>query len=161
LLFLLGGLASAGPLEGCASDPYGRAVVSQNQLAGGLVGGLSGAAVGYGLGKGSHHEERGVLVGGLVGALAGGWLGGQLDRNDRHYAEPAYYSAFEEAPYGRTVSWRNPDSGSYGSVTPTRSHERVGSYCREYSQRIVVDGRTETGYGTACRRPDGSWQIVN
>jgi surface antigen len=155
------GLLSAGVLPGCVADPYGRPVVSQNQVTGSLVGGLTGAAVGYQVGKGSHHKDRGALVGGLVGALAGGWLGGQLDRYDRRYAQPAYFSAFEEAPYGSSVSWRNPDTGHYGTVTPTRSYDRDGSQCRDYSQRIVIDGRSETGYGTACRQADGSWQIVN
>lgn len=33
-------------------------------------------------------------------------------------------------------------------------------YCREYQQQVLVGGRWEQAYGTACRRPDGSWQIV-
>jgi len=47
-------------------------------------------------------------------------------------------------------------------MTPTRTYQTAsGSYCREFTQTIVVGGRTEEGYGTACRQPDGSWQIVN
>jgi surface antigen len=33
--------------------------------------------------------------------------------------------------------------------------------CREFTQRIVVDGEEVAAYGTACRQPDGSWKIVN
>jgi surface antigen len=155
-------LLTIGPAVGCATDPYGRrAPVSQNTAVGSVVGGLTGAAIGYQVGKGSHHKDRGALVGGLLGALAGGWVGNQLDARDRQYANRAYYDAFEEAPYGSTVTWRNPESGHHGYVTPTRGYERGGSYCREYSQRIVIDGRSETAYGTACRQPDGTWQVVN
>jgi hypothetical protein len=33
-------------------------------------------------------------------------------------------------------------------------------YCREYNKTITVGGRYESGYGTACMQPDGSWMIV-
>ncbi len=33
-------------------------------------------------------------------------------------------------------------------------------YCREYNKSITVGGRYESGYGTACMQPDGSWMIV-
>jgi len=35
-----------------------------------------------------------------------------------------------------------------------------GAYCREFQSEIIVGGERETGYGTACRQPDGSWKIV-
>lgn len=34
-------------------------------------------------------------------------------------------------------------------------------YCREYNKSIRVGGRVESGYGTACYQPDGSWMIVD
>lgn len=36
----------------------------------------------------------------------------------------------------------------------------AGEYCREYQKSIHVGGRIESGYGTACMQPDGSWMIV-
>jgi surface antigen len=33
--------------------------------------------------------------------------------------------------------------------------------CREFSQRVFIDGRRETAYGVACRQPDGGWRIVS
>lgn len=38
---------------------------------------------------------------------------------------------------------------------------REREYCREYTKTIRVNGRKESGYGTACRQPDGSWMIVS
>lgn len=36
----------------------------------------------------------------------------------------------------------------------------VGQGCREYTAPVTVGGRVVQGYGIACPRPDGSWQIV-
>jgi surface antigen len=36
-----------------------------------------------------------------------------------------------------------------------------GKYCREFQQTVTIGGKTEQAYGTACRQPDGSWQIVS
>lgn len=32
--------------------------------------------------------------------------------------------------------------------------------CREFQQTISVSGDTQQAHGSACRQPDGSWQIV-
>jgi hypothetical protein len=36
----------------------------------------------------------------------------------------------------------------------------VGQGCREYTAPVTVGGRVVQGYGIACPRPDGTWQIV-
>ena len=36
-----------------------------------------------------------------------------------------------------------------------------GRYCREYTATAVVGGKTQNTYGTACRQPDGAWQLVS
>ena len=55
-------------------------------------------------------------------------------------------------------------------LTPAAAHSRgeckekedySGRYCREYTTEAVVGGRTKQVYGTACRQPDGSWQLVS
>lgn len=35
------------------------------------------------------------------------------------------------------------------------------AYCREYSKKIIVNGKEEVAYGTACLQDDGSWRIMN
>jgi hypothetical protein len=37
----------------------------------------------------------------------------------------------------------------------------AAGYCREYQKSIYVGGDRESGYGTACLQPDGSWMIVS
>jgi surface antigen len=47
-------------------------------------------------------------------------------------------------------------------VTPTQTFQtQDGRYCREYTADARIGGRVQQTYGTACRQPDGSWQIVN
>ena len=41
------------------------------------------------------------------------------------------------------------------------SKPALADYCREYTKTIHVAGKTQTGYGTACMQPDGSWLIVD
>lgn len=38
--------------------------------------------------------------------------------------------------------------------------EARDNYCREYTKSIRVGGKTVQGYGTACRQPDGAWEIT-
>jgi len=64
------------------------------------------------------------------------------------------------APLGDSIQWH--DSGAYGSVTPVRDGaDGSGRYCREFQHQIVVGNRQQSGYGIACRQPDGAWEIVS
>ncbi len=64
------------------------------------------------------------------------------------------------APLGDTIIWN--DGGARGSVVPTRDGSDIaGRYCREFQQEIVVGNRRQSGYGIACRQPDGAWQIAS
>lgn len=36
-----------------------------------------------------------------------------------------------------------------------------GQYCREYQTSVMVGGRPQPSYGTACLQPDGVWRVVN
>ena len=143
-------LAAALVLTGCAQAGPKTAIGSAG---GAAAGGLIASAAGGG--------TKGIIGGVLLGALLSGAVGNALDQRDREYAAQTTYHALETGRSGSTSTWRNPDSGHHGSVTPTRTYENArGRYCREYEQTIYVGGHAEQGYGTACRQPDGSWQIV-
>jgi len=130
------------------------------QLIGGGTGAVAGGLLGSQIGGGKGQMVA-IGVGTLLGALAGSEVGKSLDRADQMYAERANTRAYN-APVGQSISWNNPESGNYGTITPVRDGtSRDGRYCREFQQAITVDGRQQTAYGTACRAPDGSWQIVN
>jgi surface antigen len=134
---------------------------NQKQTAGTILGGVGGAVAGAQIGKG-----RGQLVATAAGTLLGAWLGHEigksLDNADRVAMERASTQALETNRVGQATTWRNPDSGVTGTVTPIRTVEAApGQYCREYQQTVTVGGKTEEAFGKACRQPDGSWKIVN
>jgi hypothetical protein len=80
------------------------------------------------------------------------------DQQQREH-ERALYGA-TSIPLGKTVTWtRGAASGTVIPVWEGRSN--TGLYCREFRQEVTIGARTEVAYGTACRRQDGSWEIVD
>lgn len=53
--------------------------------------------------------------------------------------------AAEPAPAAATVVTNNV------AATPV---------CQEYTKLVTIGGESQTIYGTACRQPDGTWDIV-
>jgi len=102
---------------------------------------------------------RGVTKGGaLLGGMLGSSVGSSLDNADRSSYDRASQDAMET---GYARKWENRDTGNRGSIRPSKRYRNdEGVYCREYTQTIIVDGRSHKGHGTACRDEDGTWQIV-
>jgi surface antigen len=124
-------------------------------LMGAGVGALLGAQLGEGKGK-----LAAVVIGTLGGAYLGSEIGKSLDAADLMYMEQNAQSTLEYSKTDERSSWKNPDSGNSGTFKPTRTYAKSsGQSCREYETTIYVDGREETGTGTACRQSDGSWKI--
>ena len=83
---------------------------------------------------------------------------------------PSYYYApypYYAPSYGYSPYYAYPPSYGYGydpsmyQPPPAQAEEQQQSYCREFQSTIVVEGRQQQAFGTACLQPDGSWQIVN
>ncbi len=149
-------LISTAAMTGC--DTLNTA--GNKQLIGGGTGAVLGGLAGSQVGKGSGRLWA-TGAGVLLGALAGSEIGSSLDKADQVYAQQASQRAYS-APVGETIRWNNPDSGNYGTITPTRDgRTSSGAYCREYQQTIYVGGKQQSGYGTACQQPDGSWKVQN
>lgn len=152
-------------LSGCSQ------YAGEKETAGTLLGAATGAMLGAAIGsktkcRGYHCRSstsgNAIVIGALAGGILGNAVGRSMDEKDRRAYSRAHYDAMEYNRSGEPSYWHNPDSGHHGSVVPERTYERrPGEYCREYQQTITVGGRTEEGYGTACRRADGSWEIVN
>jgi len=150
-------------LAGCNPPPPGAGQdtggISKQDI-GTVLGGVGGAVIGSTVGGG-----RGRLVatgaGAVLGAFAGNAIGKSLDKADAAYANQAAQRALETSPPGQPLPWSNPQSGNSGTITPQAPYQNPdGSYCREYTQTIVVGGQQQQAYGKACRQPDGSWKII-
>ena len=114
-----------------------------------------------------------ALAGTLVGCgTSGGLLGGdaqtssaesaavyaQMTDADVNMANAALDSALETRVSGAAVSWRNPATGSYGSVTPLATFRASdGSFCRRYREVVIVAGRRARQVDVACRRGRRLW----
>ena len=140
------------PLSSCTT-------VSDNPKT--AIGGLGGATVGGLIAAAAGGGGAGIAAGVIGGALLGGLVGNYLDDRDKKMAAESAQKALESAPSGQAVAWNNPDSGHSGTVTPVRTYQSGGMYCREYQQTVTISGKPEQSYGTACRQPDGSWKIQN
>ena len=148
----------AASLAGCAGSPDGTGPKENTgTLLGAGTGALLGAAV---AGGGTGNRLAGAAVGGLLGGLIGNRIGAALDDEDKQRAYAAQMDALERGPSGAPVSWRNPDSGRYGTVVPGPAYQEAGRNCRSYTHTIYIDGRPQTARGTACRNPDGTWSTL-
>jgi surface antigen len=141
-------------LTGCAPS------MGPKETGGTLIGAAGGAAIGSQIGHGTGRVIA-VAIGTLAGALIGQEVGKSLDKADQLAMERNAQYALENTRTNVTTTWRNPDSGNYGSVTPIETYQTAGGqYCREYTQTVVVAGERHQAYGTACRQPDGTWKII-
>jgi surface antigen len=115
------------------------------------------------MGRGIFAATVGALaVATAVALTAGAQETGLLDAPEQEAMTDTVQHALEYNPTQQAAEWVNPDSGRSGAVTPTRTFENAqGQPCREFTTTIIIGGKEEQGYGTACRQPDGSWQIVS
>ena len=127
------------------------------EIIGQLLGGAAGAAAGSQIGDGTGRIV--AIVGGtLAGFVLGGEIGRTMDRADQLCVD----QALEFAPDGQPIVWAEPRTSGRYEVVPRQTFEaRDGRYCREYTATSRIGGRAAETYGTACRQPDGSWQIIN
>lgn len=138
-------------LAGCTNEEMGM-------LFGAAAGAALGTQVGHG-GEGTYAAVAGLT---MAGAMIGSSIGKDMDERDRAMMEQRTQYALERTPSGYTSNWTNPDSGHYGTVTPSPAyHNDQGQYCRPYTQTININGQTQTVNGTACRQSDGTWIIVD
>ncbi len=128
---------------GCAQLP------GTNQQQGAVAGAAAGGLLGHELGGGA----LGTLLGAVAGGALGYNIGNRLGPQDRQ--QTAF--ALEK---NRQVSWKNPDTGYDYTVDPTNTYTRNGQTCRDFTMRMRVESGYQNMHGTACRQPDGNWQIV-
>jgi len=135
MIVLTGSIALTG---GCATKSGTGAAT------GAVAGGLVGVAVG---------DTTGLLIGAALGGLLGHEIGRAMEREDQRRI--AYALERNEA-----MRWRNAQTGNVYEVQPTRTRVQEGRQCREFRLVAEVGSREEEVYGTACRQPDGSWELA-
>jgi surface antigen len=61
---------------------------------------------------------------------------------------------------GSEDSWKNPDSGSYGSIKVLNTFQKDGLRCRRTYFSNSAGGFHGTGIFNLCKVADGSWKIA-
>jgi surface antigen len=129
---------------------------SQQEQGGMIIGGLLGGVLGSHVGSGDGRTAA-IILGTVAGASIGGAVGRSMADVDRMKTT----RALENVRTGVPTSWRNPDSGNQYMITPTQTIETASGPCRDYIIDAVIAGKRDKVIGTACRQPDGSWQVRN
>jgi surface antigen len=162
------------------------AIAGDNTFWGTGMGAALGGYLGSHIGKGDGQlaaTGAGVFLGGLMGNS----VGRSLDRGNASYysrgggyGSMSYYPTYPaySAPYVAPpaapppqVIFVQPEQVDYyaprrravlveeGYVGPPPPKQHRRRHCREFTQTTRIDGQVRESYGTACLRPDGTWQI--
>ena len=129
-------------LTACSQDPTKETIGTG---AGAVLGGVIGSEVGDG--------TTGTVVGGVLGAVLGREVGRRLDEGDEENAVRALEN-------NEPVTWADEDTGEQYTVNPTDTFERDGRVCRQYTTTVRIEGEPQRASGTACKRDDGSWEVI-
>lgn len=137
-------------MSGCAH--YQSEQEQSGMVIGGVLGGLLGSQFGGGDGR-----IAAIVLGSLAGAAVGGSVGHSMAEVDKRKTA----QTLEHVRTGVPASWRNPDNGNHYVVVPTRTYDAASGPCRDYTIDAIIAGKKDQVFGTACRQPDGSWQVRN
>lgn len=120
------------------------------------IGAGTGAVLGGVLGSEIGDDSTAATIGGtILGAVIGGAIGRRMDEGDRQKV----YSSLESNEPAR---WTNPNENADYSFEPTSTyHTASGRLCRDYTSSVVIEGRRENATGRACKREDGTWEIIS
>ena len=146
-------------------NPYGTPTAirceqkrESNTAGGAILGAIAGGLLGNSV---SRDRGAGTAIGAIAGGVLGASIGRSLSCQNQQYAYNVYYSGFEAGRPHHRYEWRSPYSDAHGYMEVRDYYTaREGYRCANYTQRIWVNGRPEVATGHACRRPDGTWQMV-
>ncbi len=83
-----------------------------------------------------------------------------MSQNSRNQAAGAQFNALQFGRPGAPRNWQG-DSGVSGAVV-VGPYVRVNTIdCRDFTHTVTVSGQAYGRKGTACREPDGRWNVVN
>ena len=144
-------------LGACQPPGGGFESMNSSETVGTLGGAVGGALLGSRFGGGAGKVAT-IGIGTVLGALAGREVSRYITGNDSRRAAAAEERAMAS---NEPITWNNPETGNRGTIQPQRTYQNsTGQTCREYNHTIYVEGRAETAHGTACRQPDGTWQLA-
>ena len=120
----------------------------------GAIGGAAGGAVlGQALGRNRYATVAVAAMGGIIGYL----VGTEMDKSDTQKLN----EALEYGEPGKTISWKNPDTGDAYQITPQAfiTDDATKQKCRITEVVATVEGKEQKTTSKACRNSDGQWVL--
>lgn len=139
--------------EGAFVDVGIKQGTCNRKTIGTVIGGVVGGVIGH---KVSEKENRnvGTLLGAVIGGVVGNKIGRSMDKADQHCTG----QVLEQARDKQTVRWSDKDSSGQYKVTPLRTYQADGKYCRDFVTEYMGPNGTEKEKSSACRSSDGTWK---
>jgi len=96
----------------------------------------------------------------FIGAAAGPLVAGEIQSGMTPVDNGCVGLTLEYAQNSQPVAWKNPGNGAQYQVKPVRGYQAPnGLNCREYTTAATLTGRSQRIDDTACRLPNGLWQL--
>jgi len=126
-------------------------------VVGGAIGGYTGSMIGHGI------WQKTFMASGVAAGAAAGYITAQkLEQSDFVLYQQTTNQGLASANDGSELNWSNPETGHSGLFRPIRTYSIAdGRTCRSYRATVALNDEIQHGNGTACQKPDGSWQIVS
>jgi surface antigen len=85
-----------------------------------------------------------------------------FSEEDWRLVNQAVRRTLEKVPDGKTSSWENSATGSYGVIKPTRTYHDMGMTCRTLEILNHAAGRTgQENLFDFCKRGAGTWELTS
>jgi surface antigen len=82
----------------------------------------------------------------------------KFNKKDLSLFQSATQEALESEKDGSTVTWRNPDTGASGSMTPLKTTHTAQRECRLLRIINHGGGLSSDSRFWFCKMPDGTWK---
>ena len=87
-------------------------------------------------------------------------FGSKLTKFEKQSLSAAERKALEFGRAGEPVMWKSDQKGVTGKVIVSQPFRVGKSNCRRFSHEVAIKNATESTQGTACRRNNGSWKLI-
>jgi surface antigen len=84
-----------------------------------------------------------------------------MSPSDWTFAQAAVRAALDSTPGRPPAPWRNPATGTKGTISPVASAFAVdGALCQAFTAVVTTDGKTSFYQGRACRSGSKPWTVT-
>ncbi len=148
-------LAGAGALAGCQTIERETGLNTSTQ-----TGAAGGAAVGGIIAALASANPAWIAASVILGGVTGGALGNYLGEKDAKQYAQHHYQALDNLSAGQTSSWRDPQTGNYGSTTVHRTFTASdGALCKNFTESMHTSAKDVKETATACKASNGEWKV--